>query len=79
MAHIGQKFRLHGIRPQRAAVGQIELDILLLNGFHGLLQLAGGLLDLRLHIPLGLLKVLGQGVNIATQMMKFCGIRRRQM
>ena len=78
MAHVGQKFRLYGVSSQRAAVCQIELDILLFNGFHGLLELAGGLLDLCLHIPLSLLEVLGQGVNMATQVVKFCRIRGRQ-
>ncbi len=63
MAHVGQKLRLGAIGLQGASVCQVELDVLDLDGFHGLLQLLGGLFDLGLQIVMGGGKMVPEGVE----------------
>src|SRR5690606_29075144 len=70
MAHVRQELRLDAAGLLGGLASQIQLDVLDLDGFQGLAQVLGGLIDVLLQLALGALHGLGHVVDALGQVLE---------
>eukprot|EP01132_Coremiostelium_polycephalum_P021384 gene21383-biopygen12006 len=78
MAHVGQKLRLDAAGFQGFLAGQVQLDVLDLDGFEVLPHVFGGLVDAVLQFFLGVLQGLGHAVDARGQVIQLLAAQRWQ-
>ncbi|MCY1438225.1 hypothetical protein D9M71_544170 [compost metagenome] len=78
MAHIGEELGLDPAGLESLLARQTQLDVLHLDGFHGVAQVFGGLLDAQLQLLVGILQRLGHTVDAGGQFVQLAAGEGRQ-